>query len=197
MSSILSRAALTLSPLFVAALAFSTGCALESDSLEADDEEVGESQSAITASFDPAAAKAACEAKHQVWKSGTCTDKCMASFKLYAGKCYDGLSVDAWVQEDAFIKFCEQTLHGAWNKSGIAKCVTNQACSNPPGSLSGWYCTSNLGQSNPYWNGGGTGTFDEIPPCVGLGCGIDTNTQNSTDFIPDDRCIDPAFCTFI
>lgn len=187
---------LAAAPLVTLALALCAGCDLESESVELDDEEVGQSEAAISGTIDPAAAKAACEAKGRVWKSGACTEKCMnPQFKLYAGKCYDGLSVDTWIRYDNYAVYCEQTLHGAWNPNAFYKCQTPFTCSKPPGALADWTCASTAGGTSLSSSSNTPDTSGmDISWCVGLGCGTETKTIDSTQFQSDHRCVESDFC---
>ena len=206
MSSIVAKnsVATLFTLLATATLAFSSGCALDEDSVDLDDEEVATSEMAISGSFSVDAAKSSCEAKKKVWKDNACLNKCVSGYKFYVDGCYTSFAVDQWVKEDAFQKHCEGALHGKFHPGPFGKCLSELPCTPPPGNTAGWACQKpgiggtsggTVGGGNPWFNNGQGNTDGlEIPWCVGLGCGTETNTGNSTDWNPDDNCYDPAHC---
>jgi hypothetical protein len=193
------------------ALAFSSGCELEDDSVELDDEDVGTSEMAISATFDQNAAKSKCEQRHQVWKNNACLKTCQSNFVMENEICIHKKTVE-------YKTYCQSTLQGVWN-GGV--CQTLYPCpqgdpakpapSNTGGSGFGssykpptfdlyapvWQCKQ-IDEVDAKWfkNGSSDGAVEPLP-CFGATCpgyDGDPKTPIPTDFNPDDKCVNPSFC---
>lgn len=89
-SNLLRNPVVVLSAMFaLASLAFSSGCAVEEDSIELDEEEVETSKVAISGQINLNGAKESCNSRHRVWKNGTCLNQCAAGYLMENGTCID------------------------------------------------------------------------------------------------------------
>ena len=88
MSSKLARTpVVSMSAMFaLVALAFSSGCAGDIESL-VEDEEVGRTPSITLRPLDPEAMKHSCESKGLIWENATCRRSCKEGYEVVRGTC--------------------------------------------------------------------------------------------------------------